>query len=147
MLKPAVVVPDKLSVMPQPSLQDVEDLKQQGYRSIINNRPDNEKLEQPNAAEVRAEARERGMHYEHMPVTLTGITYEDVMAFRQAFTLGPHPVAAHCASGKRSFLLWAVGEVLDKDASIADLTEKARALGYEIPELPDLVERVKSQQE
>lgn len=147
MLEPKIVVPNRLSVMSQPSPHDVADLARQGYKSLINNRPDGEKPDQPKAAEVRAAAREHGLHYEHMPVTLNAITYEDVMAFRQAYTLGPHPVAAHCATGRRCYLLWAAGEVLDGEGSVVELTEKARDIGLEVPELRDLVDRVAGEQE
>jgi sulfide:quinone oxidoreductase len=146
MLEPKVVVPDKFAIMPQPSPDDVEALASQGYRSIINNRPDNESSGQPRAADVRAAAKEHGLHYEHMPVALASITPEDVYAFRESYIMAPHPVVAHCASGKRSYLLWAAGEVVDGDGSVQELSEKAKSLGFEVPELKDLVSRVSEQE-
>jgi uncharacterized protein (TIGR01244 family) len=91
MLELKVVVPNKLAVMSQPTIDDVKALAEQGYRSIINNRPDNEKPDQPKAADVRAAAKQHGLHYEHMPLTVESITREDVLAFRQSFTLAPPP--------------------------------------------------------
>lgn len=142
MAEPKVVVPNKLSVMAQPEIGEVESLSQQGYRAIINNRPDGESPEQPSAADVRAEAHKHGMHYEHMPVTLNSITREDVLAFRESFTLAPAPVVAHCRTGKRSYLLWAAGEVIDGGRSARDLIDQARALGLDVNELPQVIEHI-----
>ncbi len=142
MVEPKVVVANKLAIMPQPSIDEVEDLAQQGYRAIINNRPDREQDGQPTAAEIRAEAKRHGMHYEHMPVTLEAITREDVFAFRQSFTLAPPPVVAHCRTGKRSYLLWAAGEVLDAGRPVQELVDRAATLGVDAKELPQVIERL-----
>lgn len=142
MAEPKVVIPNKLSVMAQPEIAEVEELSRQGYRAIINNRPDSESPDQPAADDVRAEARKHGIHYEHMPVTLDSITREDVLAFRQSFTLAPAPVIAHCRTGKRSFLLWAAGEVIDSGRSVDELVAQGAALGLDIKELPQVIERI-----
>jgi uncharacterized protein (TIGR01244 family) len=142
MIEPKVVIPDQFAVMPQPSPDDVASLAEQGYRSIINNRPDNEKDDQPKAEEVRAAAREHGLDYEHMPVTMAAITREDVDAFRQHLTLARHPVVAHCATGKRSFVLWAAGEVIHGGRSVDELVSLGRELGLDAQELSQVVDRV-----
>lgn len=142
MVEPKVVVPNKFSVMAQPEPADVELLAEQGYRAIINNRPDNEKNDQPKAAEVRESARQQGLHYEHMPVTLESITREDVLAFRQSVILAPDPVVAHCGTGKRSYLLWAAGEIIDGGRSAEELMDEAKAVGLDAKELPQIIERI-----
>lgn len=142
MVEPKVVTAEKFAVMPQPSANDVEQLSSMGYKSIINNRPDNEQSDQPSASEVREVARQKGLHYEHMPVTLDSITRDDVLAFRQAVTLAPPPVVAHCRTGKRSFLLWAAGEVIDGDRSADELVKQAQELDIDAKELPQLLDRI-----
>jgi len=147
MLELKVVVPNKLAVMPQPTPDDAQALAEQGYRSIINNRPDNEKPDQPKAADVRAAAKQQGLHYEHMPVTIESITREDVFAFRQSFILAPPPVAAHCGTGKRSYLLWAAGEVINADRPVQDLVNQGAAIGIDAKELQQVVDRISKEEE
>ncbi len=146
MLELKVVIPNKLAVMPQPTPEDVKALAEQGYRSIINNRPDNEKPGQPKAADVRAAAKQHGLHYEHMPVTIESITREDVFAFRQSFTLAPPPVAAHCATGRRSYLLWAAGEVVNAGRPVQDLIDQGAAIGIDAKDLQQVMDRISKEE-
>lgn len=143
MVEPKVVVPNKFAITAQPQPADVELLAEQGYRAIINNRPDGEKNDQPKAEEVREAARQQGLHYEHMPVTLESITREDVLAFRQSVVLAPDPVVAHCGTGKRSYILWAAGEIIDKGRGVDELITHGESIGVDVQkELPQVINRI-----
>ena len=69
------------SVSPQIEIADVADLKAQGYRAIVNNRPDLESDNQPPSADIARAAQEQGLAYHHVPVIAGKISDEDVQRF------------------------------------------------------------------
>ena len=56
-----------LSVSPQLSEADVAQAARDGFRAIIDNRPDGEEPGQPSAAEMQALAASHGMGFAHVP--------------------------------------------------------------------------------
>ena len=79
-----IAVTRKLWVMGQPSTGDFVTLKQRGFATVINNRPDGEAPDQPGSKAEELAAREAGLAYIHLPVTSTGITKEDARRFQEA---------------------------------------------------------------
>jgi uncharacterized protein (TIGR01244 family) len=121
-----IAVTRKLSVMAQPSIEDFATLKQRGFATVINNRPDGEAPDQPGSKAEELAAREADLAYIHLPVTSTGITKEDARRFQEAVDASPGPVVAHCRSGARAFFLGIMSGELEnksKDEVLA-LAEK-----------------------
>lgn len=142
MLELKTVIPGQFSVSAQPSPQDVDLLAEQGYKTIINNRPDSEAQGQPAAAQVQVAAQKHGINYIHIPVTVDTISKSDIECFAQAYQHAALPVVAHCGTGKRAYLLWAAGEVLYKGRASADLIHQASGIGIDAKELQHLVKHV-----
>jgi uncharacterized protein (TIGR01244 family) len=142
-MKPPTDVAPGFAVAAQLTKADIAALAQRGYRTIVNNRPDDEEPGQPTAAEIRAEAERLGLTYIHIPVTTGTITAKDVAAVTRAAQKSPQPVVAHCRSGTRSYLLWAAGQALDGGADPSALVAEAAKRGYDLQSLPDLVARLR----
>lgn len=106
-MKLAILTPN-VSALPQPSAEDIGELADRGYRSIIGNRPDDEAPDQPSWKELEAAANARGMKAVQIPVVAGQIREADVSAFRAALENLPKPIAAFCRTGTRSTLLWAL---------------------------------------
>src|SRR5260370_437416 len=70
---------------------DIEALAQQGVRTIINNRPDDEDAGQVPPAEARQIAAAHGIAYHHIPVTGPSLSREDVDAFAPVLSCAPQP--------------------------------------------------------
>ena len=70
------------SVASQIQASDIEKLKQNGFATIVCNRPDDEDFGQPSAAEISAECENQGLAFHHLPITNTGISAEMATAFR-----------------------------------------------------------------
>src|SRR6266446_4611606 len=87
---------------------DLEALARAGVRTIVNNRPDGEDPGQLPAAEARRLAEAHGISYHHIPITPATLSRADVDAFGATLRDAPAPVVAHCRSGTRSALLWAL---------------------------------------
>lgn len=136
-------VTDAFFVTPQPSRTDIRRFAEQGFRTIINNRPDGEEPGQLSAAEAKAEAEQANMTYVHIPVKTGAIAASDAEAFERALRASPQPVVAHCKTGTRSYLLWGAGEVMHRKRDAGDIVTQAAASGYDLNSLPALVARLK----
>ena len=93
----------EFTVCGQISIADVIVLARQGYKSIINNRPDGEGgPDQPRSAEIEAAAKANGLRYVHFPVPHPMLSATQVEAYRHACADLPHPLVAFCRSGGRA---------------------------------------------
>ncbi|MBY5354558.1 TIGR01244 family phosphatase [Rhizobium leguminosarum] len=128
---PVTAISEKLSVSPQPSVEDIRSLRGQGFKSLINNRPDNEDTSQPNTRVERQEAKHCDLSYAFIPVTAGTITEADVRAFQRAVDESDGPVLAHCQTGKRALNLYLIGEVLDGSMSVEEVVEFGRSRGFD----------------
>ncbi len=95
-----------LSVSPQIRPEELEEILRQGFRMVINNRPDGEEPGQPTSAEMRAAASRLGLGYRHIPVAPAGFGPQEASAFSSALREAGGPVLAFCRTGARSTKLW-----------------------------------------
>lgn len=114
----------------QLSAADIGTAASQGYKAIINNRPDGESDDQPSSAEIEAAAKAQGLGYRHIPVVGGQIGEADIEAMTQALDELNGPVLAYCRTGTRSVTLWALSEARHIDADA--LIEAAAGAGYDI---------------
>ncbi|GES53164.1 MBL fold metallo-hydrolase [Rhizobium sp. NBRC 114257] len=126
-----IKVSERLSVSPQPTVDDIRSLRGRGFKTLINNRPDGEDAAQPGTDVESQEAEQCGLSYLYIPITLATITEADVRAFQKALDASEGPVLAHCKSGTRSLSLYLIGEVLDGRMAAEDVAEFGRASGFD----------------
>ena len=114
-----------LSVAGQISVDDVRHIAEQGFKSIINNRPNDESDDQPDNADIAAEAEAQGLAYREVPIVAGQLDDADVQAFMHSQQTLEGPVLAFCRTGTRSITLWALSEVgrLDIDAIVKTAEE------------------------
>jgi uncharacterized protein (TIGR01244 family) len=125
-------ITDQLAVSKQPERADFAELAGQGFKAVINNRPDGEDAAQPGSAAEQQAAEQAGMDYIHIPVSLDAITEGDVRRFQSALADASGPVFAHCKTGTRSLTLWSIGEVLDGRMQRGDVIAFGQAHGYDL---------------
>lgn len=121
---------------------DIEALAQAGVHTIINNRPDGEDPGQLPAADARRLAESLGISYHHIPVTAVTLSRADVDAFAAALKSASQPVVAHCRSGTRSTLLWALSRLREGADPFALIGEAAKH-GIDIASLPAVASRLR----
>jgi len=99
---------ESISVAPQIAVEQVADIAAAGFKTIVNNRPDDEDAGQPSGDAIRVAAEAVGLKYVAIPVTHAGFSHPQIDAMTQALTEADGPVLAYCRSGTRSCNLWAL---------------------------------------
>ena len=95
------------SVSPQLSPEAMAAAAAQGFRSVINNRPDFEGgPDQPTGAAMAAAARAAGLEYVHLPVAPGYQSPDEIARFGELLASMPKPILAFCRSGTRSGKLY-----------------------------------------
>jgi sulfide:quinone oxidoreductase len=123
------------------SREDIEALAASGVKTIINNRPDAEDPGQLSADEARALCAARGVAYHHIPFVAATLTRADIDAFEQVLMTASHPMVAHCRSGTRSTMIWALTRMRQGDDPAALVALGARN-GVDISALPALAAKL-----
>lgn len=124
-------VTDQLSVAPQIGLDDLATAAGQGFKLVINNRPDGEEPGQPTSAEVEAAAKAAGLGYVHIPVR-GAPTLDQVEANHRAVEAADGPVLAFCRSGTRSIVTWSLGQFQADERSAQELVALGAQAGYDL---------------
>lgn len=80
---------------------------QNGFKSVINNRPDFEGgPSQPTSAQIEAAAQAAGLSYAFLPVNGAYQSPEEIARFGELLSQLPRPILAFCRSGARSGKLY-----------------------------------------
>ena len=94
-------VDDNFSVTGQITPEQVKDVSDAGFKSIVCARPDNEEPGQPSFAEVARAAESLGLKIVHIPVS--GMLGEgQIIRFHDAWEQMPKPMLGYCRSGARA---------------------------------------------
>lgn len=100
------VAPD-VCVAPQLTPEAMAEAARQGFRSVVNNRPDFEHdAGQPTSAAIEAAARAAGLEYRFLPVGSAYQSPEQIAAFASLLHELPRPILVFCRSGARSARLF-----------------------------------------
>jgi uncharacterized protein (TIGR01244 family) len=91
----------EMAIGAQPTVDALKQLKEEGFRSIINlRRPD-----EPSPLNPEQEAqvvRTLGMEYQHIPVSPQTLSVDQAEKFDQVMRTLPKPVFVHCQGGTRA---------------------------------------------
>lgn len=80
---------------------------QNGFKSVVNNRPDFEGgPDQPTNADIEAAAHAAGLEYAFLPVNGGYQSPEEIARFAELLRTMPRPLLAFCRSGARSGKLY-----------------------------------------
>lgn len=134
-----IKITDTVSVAPQILPEDVATAAGQGFRTIVNNRPDGESFDQPPGAEIAAACQAAGLNYVAIPIDHSGFNLDQVAAMADALAKGP--VLAFCRSGTRSCNLWALAAA-KAGADPMAIVEAAGQGGYNVAGLMPLLKQL-----
>jgi sulfide:quinone oxidoreductase len=130
-----VALTPNLSVASQIVDSDIAEIVAAGFRTLINNRPDDEEPGQLGAGSARQAAEASGLAYHYLPFTAATLTVREIEAFEALMEDAEGPILAHCRSGTRCYLLWAATQVRCGAASTEALIQQAAERGFDIAAL------------
>lgn len=96
----------KISVTGQMTTEKFKALMQQGFKSVIVNRPDHEQGNLTSANELRGIAEKSRISLIYQPVSSDQISETDVQEFAKYYNSLPKPILLVCKSGNRSTILF-----------------------------------------
>lgn len=126
-------IEDNFFVSTQLLHDHIKTLSEQGFKAIINNRPDGERGFYPSNAEMAKLAAEHGMDYHFIPVNPMAMTMEPVVNFANAMAETEGPVVAYCASGRRSAMIWALANAGKKPTE--EILSACAAQGHDLSQM------------
>ena len=95
-------ITDTFSVSPQIGYDHVKTLAGQGYKAIVNHRPDGEEPTQPLSKALAKAAKQAGIAYHYIPFKPGRATAEDKQKLIQVLEQTDGPVLGFCRSGMRA---------------------------------------------
>lgn len=91
------------STAPQISVEEIAEIARLGFKTIINNRPDNEGgASQPTSAQIQAGAEKLGLAYFYIPIIPNNIQSAQIDAFSIAYANAAKPILGFCRTGNRA---------------------------------------------
>jgi uncharacterized protein (TIGR01244 family) len=130
---------DHVSVSGQILAEDGAALKNLGFTTIINNRPDGESPDQPASTEIEAAAQAAGLAYHAIPLGREGVNPDLVERTKAVIEGSDGPVFCFCRSGTRSTTLWALSQAGQTDAN--QIISQAAEAGYDMSHLAGILSR------
>lgn len=122
------LTPD-FAVAPQIALDDIAEAARLGFRTLINNRPE-EEVEAGLNATLQAAAAAAGLSYVHLPYYPGELTHDLIAGFEKALAAAEAPVLAWCRSGTRSSHLWALSQAGQRP--LGEIFQIAQNAGYDL---------------
>ncbi len=132
-----------------PSKDEIGQLRDQGFRSVLDLRSASEPTPDLSPQQEAAEARRHGLEYIHYPVPLNIADKQLLDGFGEAIAQAPKPVLVHCASGKRAGMFALAHTSVEAGVPGEEMLEMAKHLGvlYGSPELRRMFARYVDQHE
>lgn len=126
----------KFSVSGALASGDLAVLKSMGFKTIISNLPNEEVQNGFDSNQASAEAKSLGMTYIHMPANGATVTDNEIVdQFATILDTAAQPVFAHCKSGTRSAILYAM--FLARTIETNTIINQMEKVGFELDFLED----------
>ena len=98
---------NEFSFCPQITVDDIQEIKSLGFKTIVNNRPDNEGgADQPQSEQIKIAAEAAGLSYYYIPVIPRNITAENLAEYATLLASAPMPILGFCRTGNRAIRIY-----------------------------------------
>lgn len=136
---------DELTVAPQIGIDEIATAADQGFKTIICNRPEGEEPSQPITEDMADAAGDAGLTFVHQPVISGNMSFDDVDQFSKLIDDMPKPILAYCRSGTRCSTLWALSQARDSTRDVDDILDICASAGYDYSGMRATLESLKEQ--
>ena len=135
-------ISDQITVGAQPTPEQLQELAQEGFRTIVNLRTAGESDQPLSPEEEGNKVTALAMKYLHIPVSAQAMQPEQVDHFRQQIRQLPGPVFVHCHKGKRAGALAMMHSAIEAGWTGDQTLQTAQEMGFQC-DVPALAEFVK----
>lgn len=104
-----------IAVAGQIELDAMRQLKDRGFATVIDLRPDGEANNQPASKDMDFAAQTNNMKFYYVPVPHGDIPERSVTQLAEALRDAPKPILMYCRSGKRAARTWSLVEASRRD--------------------------------
>lgn len=123
---------NNIFIGPQPTKQELDEVRQQGVRTVIDMRMPSETAT-PNAELVR----KSGMDYVNIPVNKAALSARQIDELDAALEHTEGPCLLHCATGARAAMLLALRRARQHGWTAERTFQEAEAMGHDLRSSPD----------
>lgn len=118
---------DGIFIGPQPTVQDLEDAKQQGIRTVIDFRMSFE------TATLNADlVSSSGLDYVNVPVDKAALSEQQIGELDAAMTHKEGPYLLHCATGMRAAMFLVLSRAKKNGWTAARTFQEAESMGFNV---------------
>ena len=103
----------EISITGQITPDQVTMIAENGFKTIINNRPDGEEPNQPTSAEIAAAAEKVGITYKEISFAGSELNQTHVEEFADFFNQAEQPILIYCRTGARSTGIYEAAKRMD----------------------------------
>lgn len=125
---------DDFYVSAQITVEDVKAIAEQGFKTLICNRPDGEDINQPPFEVLEKAATDAGLACVWLPVIAPTLTHERATAMGRLVDHSEKPVLAYCRTGTRCTVLWGLDQAIGEKRPVEEIEEMASKAGYDLSE-------------
>ena len=134
----------EISVTEQIRQETMGQLRERGFATVIDLRPDGEAADQPSSEVMSAAAKANNIKFYYVPVPHGEIPQQSVVKLAAALKDAPKPILIYCRSGKRAARTWSLVEASrpgGMDAS--SIVAAVKKVGQPVDDLnQDIVRRI-----
>lgn len=126
-------ITDHYVVSEQITINDISQIKNAGFKTIICHRPDGESDDQPSHKILEETARSLELNFFYQPISpgqFNNLLFQD---FEMVCKSAPAPIFAFCRTGTRSATIWALSQ--KGKLSDDEILSKTRSAGYNLSQL------------
>lgn len=103
----------QVSIAGQITPDQVPTIAENGFKTIINNRPDGEEPGQPTSADIAAAAEQAGVAYKEISFAGSELNQTHVERFAEFFNEAEQPILIFCRTGNRSSGIYEAAKQMD----------------------------------
>ena len=126
-----IQINDDITVGAQPSEAELKAMADEGVKSLVNLRTDDEPMQRLSPEEEGRIAREFGLEYAHIPVSMEEADMQLVDRFRKQLDRLSKPAYIHCRLGKRAGAFVMMDQGVKTDMSGEKVLKSAEDMGFE----------------
>jgi uncharacterized protein (TIGR01244 family) len=133
-----------ISVSEQIKQEAMSQLKDRGFATVIDLRPDGEATDQPTSAAMAAAAKANDLSFYYIPVPHGDIPEQSVKQLAEALRDAPKPILMYCRSGRRAARTWSLVEASRQDGMDAtSIMSAVKEVGQSADDLnQDIIRRI-----